>query len=454
MTLQAAMKKVLELSQADGCIVIGQDRSSVNLRWANNTMTTNGSTRDQELYIISIIEKKVSVEGWSYFPENELERLVRQSEAACQHKEPAEDYTPLMEKRMLPDWSKQPGSTGPEVFQSVVGGLSEIFSQANSNDLLTFGYAEHDLTTTYLATSTGLFRRHQQSVGQIELNLKSADFKRSVWTGQASRDFSDVEIGKLYRNLEQRLEWSKTRIELPPGHYETLLQPSAVADLLIYAYWSGAARDADEGRSAYSLPEGKSRIGQKICSDLISLYSDPKEPGFEVDPFAVVIESSSHESVFDNGFKLNKTFWINNGRLENLITPRYWAARQKRHATPFIQNLILPSPNGPELNEMIAQTKKGLLVTCLWYIREVDPQTLLLTGLTRDGVFLIENGQVRGAVNNFRFNMSPIDVLAQSIQIGRSESTLAREFGDYFKFAKMPPLRVKDFNMSSVSQAT
>ena len=136
-----------------------------------------------------------------------------------------------------------------------------------------------------------------------------------------------------------------------------------------------------------------------------------------------------------------------------LITPRYWAKKQKSAVNPYIGNLIFDHPDGPNVEQMIATTKRGLLVTCLWYMREVDPQNLLMTGLTRDGVFLIENGKVLGAVNNFRFNMSPVDVLKQATEIGASQPALAREWGDYFTYATMPPLRIKDFNMSTVSDA-
>ena len=103
---------------------------------------------------------------------------------------------------------------------------------------------------------------------------------------------------------------------------------------------------------------------------------------------------------------------------------------------------------------MIASTERGLLVTCLWYIREVDPQTLLLTGLTRDGVYLIEDGQVVGAVNNFRFNESPVDLLGRVSEAGATVATMSREWGDYFSRTAMPALRVPDFNMSTVSAAS
>jgi predicted Zn-dependent protease len=156
--------------------------------------------------------------------------------------------------------------------------------------------------------------------------------------------------------------------------------------------------------------------------------------------------------VFDNGLGIGRIDWIRDGVLEGLITTRHWAEKTGTTPKPFVYNLILPAA-GPDLDEMIASTERGLLVTCLWYMRMVDPQTMLLTGLTRDGVFLVENGEVKGAVNNFRFNMSPLDVLAQTTEIGRSQSALAREFGDYYTFVKTPPLRVANFHMSSVSES-
>jgi predicted Zn-dependent protease len=241
---------------------------------------------------------------------------------------------------------------------------------------------------------------------------------------------------------------------VPAGRYEVLLEPSCVADMLVYAYWSASAREADEGRSVYSKPGGGNRIGEKIAAEAVSLYSDPAEPGLEVAPFQATPASSSYASVFDNGLPISRTDWITGGVLRALATTRHWAqASGAPGPVPFVQNLILPAA-GPSLDEMIASTSRALLVTCLWYIRTVDPRTLLLTGLTRDGVFLVEDGEVKGAVHNFRFNESPIDMLARTVQTGASEITLAREFGDYFRFTKMPPLRVEGFNMSSVSAAT
>jgi predicted Zn-dependent protease len=159
--------------------------------------------------------------------------------------------------------------------------------------------------------------------------------------------------------------------------------------------------------------------------------------------------------VFDNGMPIGPTDWIRDGALAALVQTRHSARVTGLPATPFVDNLLLEGPDGGRgVEDMVAATREGLLLTCLWYIREVDPQTLLLTGLTRDGVFKVENGEVVGVVNNFRFNESPVDLLARLGEIGPAEPALPREFGDYFNRCAMPPIRVGDFNMSSVSQAS
>jgi predicted Zn-dependent protease len=196
-------------------------------------------------------------------------------------------------------------------------------------------------------------------------------------------------------------------------------------------------------------------VGERLAALPLTLRSDPQAPGLEASPFQVVGASSGSASVFDNGMASPAVNWIEDGTLANLIRPRAWALKTTAPATAAVDNLILEEPTATaSLEEMVASTERGLLLTCLWYIREVDPQTLLLTGLTRDGVFLVENGEVTGAVNNFRFNESPVDLLGRAVQAGRTERTLPREWNDWFTRCAMPPLRVPDFNMSSVSPAS
>ena len=251
------------------------------------------------------------------------------------------------------------------------------------------------------------------------------------------------------------MAWSQRRIELPAGRYETVLPPSAVSDLMIYLYWTMEARDADEGRNVFARPGGGNRVGERLAELPLTLRSDPAAPGLEAAPFQVVAASSGSASVFDNGMPTPAVDWISEGVLANLIRPRAWALKTTAPATAAVDNLILEDSTATaDLDAMVAATERGLLLTTLWYIREVDPQTLLLTGLTRDGVFLVEGGEVTGAVNNFRFNESPVDLLGRANQAGRTERTLPREWNDWFTRTAMPALRVPDFNMSSISPAS
>jgi predicted Zn-dependent protease len=220
-------------------------------------------------------------------------------------------------------------------------------------------------------------------------------------------------------------------------------------------YWTMEARDADEGRNVFAKKGGGNRIGERLAALPLTLRSDPCAPGLEAAPFLAVSGSSSSASVFDNGMATPAVHWLQDGVLTNLIRPRAWALKTTAPAVAPLDNLVLEDPRATAApDEMVAATERGLLLTTLWYIREVDPQTLLLTGLTRDGVFLVENGEVTGAVNNFRFNESPVDLLGRASQAGRTERTLPREWNDWFTRTAMPMLRIPDFNMSSVSPAS
>ncbi len=204
-----------------------------------------------------------------------------------------------------------------------------------------------------------------------------------------------------------------------------------------------------------AVPVVGPRVGDRLSELNLELRSDPAAPTVECAPFAVARSSSAAGSVFDNGSPLAPTSWVTDGVLSSLVQTRHSAAVTGLPFTPYIDNLIMdgPATGSGGCSELVAATGRGLLLTCLWYIREVDPQTMLLTGLTRDGVYLVEGGEVVGAVNNFRFNESPVDLLGRIIEAGRSGRALPREWCDYFTRVTMPPLRVAGFNMSSVSQA-
>jgi len=453
---QEIVERALAISRADGCIVIVSARTEANLRWANNSLTTNGAMRSRQVAVVSIVNAAVGSVSRHVSTVDELAMLVSASERAAREASPAEDVMPLVEPgESAGEWEVPPAETSIDVFSAVAPALGEAFGRAKAADRLLFGFAEHVMTTTFLGTSTGLRLRYDQPTGRVELNGKTGDRARSVWAGVGTRDFSDVDIAALVDQVSRKLDWGSRQVELPAGRYETLLPPTAVADLMLYLYFTSERREADQGRTVFSRRGGGTRIGESIASQPVNLRSDPHEPGLETAPFLATPSSGQGTSVFDNGMPTGRIDWIRDGELRNLVTPRWWAAKSEATPTAYVENLILEDPaGGKSTEEMIAETDRGLLLTTLWYIREVDPQTLLLTGLTRDGVFLIEGGEVTGAVNNFRFNESPVDLLGRMTEVGQSERTLPREFNDYFTRAAMPTLRVPDFNMSSVSPAS
>ncbi|WP_431898090.1 metallopeptidase TldD-related protein [Nonomuraea sp. bgisy101] len=449
------VERALELSQADDCVVIADEGSTANLRFAGNTLTTNGVARSSQLTVISIVGAGVGVVSRAAVRPEQLAEVVAAADEAAREAQPAEDARPLLEGAgSSAAWAEPVLPTSIGVFGDFAPALGETFAAAEAGGRKLYGFAEHTLTTSFVGSSKGLRLRHDQPTGRLELNAKSADLKRSAWTGVATRDFSDVDVAALDSTLAQRLEWAKNRIDLPAGRYETLLPPSAVADLMIYMFWSAGARDALDGRTVFSKAGGGTRVGERLSQLPITLSSDPAAPGVQCAPFVTAHAASRRSSVFDNGLPLAVTDWVRDGTLSALLQTRYSAELSGLPVTPAIDNLIMRGgEGGRSLEEMIASTERGLLVTCLWYIREVDPQTLLLTGLTRDGVYLVEHGEVVGEVNNFRFNESPVDLLGRLTEVGESRQTLPREWNDYFSRTIMPPVRVPDFNMSTVSQA-
>jgi predicted Zn-dependent protease len=458
--MQDLVERVLTHSSADGCIVVGSEHTETNLRWAANNLTTNGQMASRSVTVISILDgaagPSAGVVTRSVTSAAEVPDLVMASELAARRAGPADDAAPLVQPYEADDdWSADPARTSVAVFERFADGLGAAFAVSSRRDRLLFGFAEHSLTSTFVASSTGLRRRFDQPTGRVELNAKSADYRRSAWNGVHTRDFTDVDIGALTERLNTRLDWATTMHELPPGRYETILPPTAVADLMLDAYWTASARDAEEGRNVYARSGGDTRVGERLSELPLTLRSDPDEPGLSCAPFEVATASAAGlQSVFDNGAPVEACSWISNGELSELIRTRSWAARTGAPSRLFVDNLILDGAGTASLDDMIASTERGLLLTSLWYIREVDPQTLLLTGLTRDGVYLVENGTIQGAVNNFRFNESPVALLGRITEIGRTVPTLPREWADYFTRAAMPPVRVPDFNMSTVSQAS
>ncbi|ORA83282.1 TldD/PmbA family protein [Mycobacterium malmoense] len=436
---------------ADETMVLVTDKVEATLRWAGNSMTTNGVSISRSITVISFVCQgdcaRVGTVVSAEVDPRVIPGLVAASQEAARSAPEAGDAAPLLVDTGVPaDWDAPVPGTGPLVFADVADWLSRAF---RGTDRL-YGFAHHSVSTTFLASSTGLRRRFTQPTGAVEINAKRGD--ASAWAGVGTADFADVPTDSLLEQLSTRLGWAERSVELPAGRYETIMPPSTVADMMIYLAWSMAGRGAQEGRTAFSAPGGGTRVGERLTDLPVSLFSDPMAPGLACTPFVAVSSSSETASVFDNGMDIRHVDWIRNGVINALAYPRATAAKFDAPVSVAADNLVMTGGSA-ELADMIAATERGLLLTTLWYIREVEPTTLLLTGLTRDGVYLVEDGEVTAAVNNFRFNESPLDLLRRVTEAGASEKTLPREWGDWATRAAMPSLRIPDFHMSSVSQA-
>ena len=471
--VEAALAVAAGAGQGVEAAVVVEEESSVNLRWAMNGMTTNGLARGRSVtaVVTAPVEggRGVGVLTRTGVGVGDVADLVAEAKALAAAGSPAEDAAALVEGGAGADWDEEAVTTGAPVLAEVAAGLGEVLASSGAQGREAFGFALHELTTTWLGTSAGTRHRHVQPRGTIELTGKSHGRTRSTWVGRGTRDFSDVDVLALDAEVRRRLDWQARTVGLPPGRYDTILPPEAVADFMIYLYWSADARSAHEGRSVLSRPGGGTRAGESVSALPWRLWSDPTLPGLECDDVVVARSSSPFASVFDNGLLSPAQTWLDGGRLLRLPTTRHTAAMTGLPLAPAVDNLALdlsadhpsrhagaggaaPALTDPE--HLLAGLSRGLLLTSMWYVREVDPLSLLLTGLTRDGVYLVEDGEVAAAVPNFRFNVSPMDLLTAADAVGASRAALSREWGEYFTRTSMPSLRVRGFNMSSVSEAS
>jgi predicted Zn-dependent protease len=449
---------------ADGCIVLIEEGSHADVRFACNTTTTNGVQRSRSVSVVAIAGTSVGTATRAGVVGLEgVADMVAAALADARQAAPAEDAMPLVtpdEAGSGPGTGGRPFDLEPEetdagALEGVLSALSGAFGRAKARDATLAGFAEIDLATLYLGSSTGLRLAHVQPTAAVSLVGRTSDGKGSAWVGVPAIDPS---FDEMEEEIWRRLDWGARQIALEAGRYEVILPPSGVADMMgMIGFDAIGGQDAEDGRSVFSKEGGGTRLGERLSTLPFTLSSDPFEPGIECTPFVATAASSSEVSVFDNGLPLTHTDWLLDGVLHRLRYHRAGAAKSGVPAAQFIDNLVLRcdgADGGGSVDDMVARTERGLLLTCLWYIRTVDPATLLMTGLTRDGVYVVEDGKVVGAANNFRFNESPVDLLSRATEVGTPVRTLGREFGEYLNRAIMPPLRIPDYNMSTVSQAS
>jgi predicted Zn-dependent protease len=459
-TPQEIVERALAASRSRACVVLVRSTSVANLRWARTTLTTNGETVATSVSVVAMVDVPGGVAAGSITVNDpelpDVDDLVTRAEALAVQDGAAEDAADLASGiDASASWAEMPVVATSADFAELAPEIGALFAAARAEGIEHFGYAEQAVTTYYLGTSTGVRLRFVDPEGRLELTAKSHDRTRSTWAGRAGRSLAGLDLADVDRELRQGLAWQANRVEVAPGRHTAVLTPSSVSDLMIELYWSSVARDAADGQSVWSSAGGGTRVGELVGDPRVHLWSDPLMPGLEAMPFVAATGSSGSSSVFDNGLPVEAVSWIRDGVLANLISTRFTALETGLPFRAGVDNLRLDVAGATgTLEDVVARTDDGLLVTCLWYNRVVDPQSLLLTGLTRDGVYAVRGGEVVGAVTNFRFNDSPVAVLSRIADAGASVGTLAREMGDYFNRAAMPPLVVRDFNFSTVSLAS
>ena len=453
---QDLIEKVLARATSDECIVIVRDKTQANLRWASSTLTTNGVIQERSVTVLAFVSMGASMAAGGVtrtnVDEKDIDAILSEAISAAKAAGPAEDFAPLAKDLSLGDWSAPHNPTGPEVFKKFAPDLGEMMKKSVADKIELFGYAEHTHSTIWVGSKGGLRLRNDSPIGRVEMTGKSHERSRSTWEGVETHDFSNVSISAIDKAIRQRLEWQARKIDLPAGKYDTIFPSGTVADLYTYMIWVSTGRDAFEGQSVFSKKGGGTRVGEKLANVPVNLYSDPANKLLPGSPFISNTASSSLGSIFDTGQRTLRVDWMKDGVLQSLIQTRATSKLTSLPFTPMGDNYFMEvSGSSGGIEELTKKVDNGLLLTTLWYIRMVDPNTLLLTGLTRDGVYHVKNGEVQGATNNFRWNDSPVSALSRIKAAGASEWTQPREWSEYATHMHFPALVISDFNMSTVS---
>ena len=453
---QDLIEKITSVATCDECIVVVKDKTQANLRWAESTLTTNGVIQERSVTVIAF----VAVDGGmasggvtrTDLTLTDIPSVLAQAISAAKAAGKADDYAPLATNISIGNWAAPHVPTGPEVFSTFAPALGDMFERSVSDKIELFGYSEHTSETTWIGSKGGLRLRKDSPVGRVEMTGKSHGRSRSTWNGVETRDFKDVSVASIDEQIRQRLTWQATTVDLPAGRYDTILPSGSVADLFTYMMGESAARNAHEGQSVFSKKGGGTRIGEKLSNVGLQYFSDPEYKQLPASNFVATAVSSPYSSVFDNGQPIKRVDWFKDGVLQSLIQTRASAALTNLDFTPMGENLIMSVDGATgSLEDLVKKVDNGLLLTTFWYIRMVDPNSLLLTGLTRDGVYHVKGGEVVGATNNFRWNDSPVSALNRIAHAGATQWTLSRAWAGNFSNMAVPPLVIKDFNMSTVS---
>ena len=425
------LEKVLSFSSADETIVSLSGGNGGNIRYARNTVSTAGKQENSSLAVQSSFGKRSGTSTINEFDDASLQKVVKRAEEVALLAPENPEFMPALKPQQYQESKTFYNSTANISPEDRAKVAEASIVPAAANEIVSAGFLEDNAGFSSMMNSNGLFAYSQDSGLDFTVTMRSTDGTGSGWVTRDYNDFSKLNAAEASQIAIEKALQSRNPKAIEPGKYTVILEPAAAVDLLQNMLYNMDARDADEGRSFLSRQGGATKKGEKIVDERVQIYSDPFHT--EV-PF---------RTWSGDGLPQKKTSWIEKGVVKNMFYDRFWAEQKGVEAVPFPQNFVMDGGN-ESLEDMIKGTRRGVLVTRLWYIRTVDPQTLLYTGLTRDGTFYIENGKIKHPVKNFRFNESPIIMLNNLEAMGRPQ----RVDGNL-----VPPLKIRDFTFTSLSDA-
>ena len=432
------VQKVVKLSKADDISVNLNSNYQMDVRFAANQMSTSGGVMTGGLGIQSTIGKKHAVATTNDLSDESLKRVVEQSEALAKlSPDDPEVMPPLGSQTYLPvsGYFDSTANLTPEARARAA--LTALEPARKAGDLQAAGFIIVNAGSTALGNGNGLFAYDRSTNANYTLTVRTNDGTGSGWAGAEHPDWNQINFAAVAQSAIDKARLSRNPVAIEPGRYTVILEPQAVGDLVQLMGGSLAARSADEGRSAFTKQGGGNKIGEKIVDERVTIFSDPQDPQLLAQPFD------------GQGFPLSRQVWVDNGVLKQLFYSRFWAQKQNKPPTGGPSSIKMVG-GSTSMEDMIKSTQRGILVTRLWYLRQVDPRTILYTGLTRDGTFLIENGKISKSIKNFRFNESPLFLLNNIESIGPSVRLAGTEQGGPIV---MPAIKAKDFNFTSLSDA-
>jgi predicted Zn-dependent protease len=431
------LEKVLKYSKADECVATILGEIKGNIRYALNEVSTSGSMINKNLAVQSAFGKKVGVATIDEFDDASIEKVVRRSEELARLAPENPEHMEVLGPQQYIKTKAFFDSTAAVNPAARAEAVSKSLGLSDKNGLTSAGFLENNSGFSAMMNSKGLFAYHPSTNVNFSLTVRTDDGTGSGYVIKGYNDYSKLDTEAATRIAVAKSLGSVNAKALEPGKYTVILEPTAASVLLESIYFDMDARSADEGRSFFSKPGGKTKVGEKIVDERVTFYSDPTHPDLPSSPWS------------GDGLPQKKVNWIEKGVVKNLAYSRFWAKEKGVEPLPSAGNMIMEGGT-KTLEEMIKGTKKGILVTKLWYIRPVDPQTLLLTGLTRDGTFYIEDGKIKHPVKNFRFNESPIIMLNNLEELGKPERVVSTESDQSYI---VPPMKIREFTFTSLSDA-